>query len=128
MQSRCTALPALNESVSCQEEERGLVKVVASVSLVLISMALIFKLFAFSKRIEFQASENEFIAGQFKYQVLLLLLAFLSTTALYILNSDVVGGFLSIGGIDAPTSPVPIFGIKAGESWLSLGLRLSFFT
>jgi len=104
-----------------------LIKAIASVLLVLISIALIFKLFSFSKVIGLQVSENEFIASQFSYQVLLFLLALITIIALYILNSEVMGRFLSVGNIGASASPVPLFGIKEGESWLSLGLSLSFF-
>ena len=64
--------------VSCQEKGRVLIKVIASALLVLISIALIFKLFSFSKVIGLQVSENEFIAGQFRYQFLLILLALIT--------------------------------------------------
>ncbi len=121
-----TIIPA-NGIVSRQEKGRALIKVIASALLVLISIALIFKLFSFSKVIGLQVSENEFIAGQFRYQVLLILLALITMIVLYILNSEVVGRFLSVGNIGAPASPVPLFGIKEGESWLGLGLSLSFF-
>lgn len=104
-----------------------MLKLIVSVSLVGISIALIFRLFSLSKFIGLQVSEDEFIASQFKYQILLLLLALITTAALYSLNSEVMAKFLSLGNISAPTSPVPIFGIKEGESWLSLGLSLSFF-
>ena len=98
-----------------------------SLSLILISIALIFKLFSFSKIIALQASDNDYIAGQFNYQILLLLLAFVTVTVLYFLNGEVTGGFISIGAIYAPVSPVPVFGIHEGETWLSLGLSLSLF-
>ncbi len=104
-----------------------MIKVIASVLLVLISIALIFKLFGFSKVIGLQVSENEFIAGQFRYQVLLLLLTLITIIALSILNGEVIDRFLSVGEISASAGPVPLFGIKEGESWLSLGLSLSFF-
>lgn len=38
-----------------------------------------------------------------------------------------MAGFLSVGNLSAPAAPVPVFGIREGESWLSLGLSLSFF-
>ncbi len=104
-----------------------MIKVIVSTLLVLMSIALIFKLFSFSKVIGAQISENEFIAGQFRYQILLILLAIITIIVLYILNSEIMGRFLSVGNIGAPASPVPLFGIKEGESWLGLGLSLSFF-
>jgi len=109
------------------EEDDTLFKLIVSVLLVGLSIALIFKLFSLSKFIGLQVSENEFISGQFKYQILLLILAFLTMATLYSLNGDVMAKFLSFGNISAPASPVPVFGIKEGESWLTLGLSLSFF-
>jgi len=102
-------------------------KVIASTVVVAISIALIFKLFSFSRLIDIQISENEFISGQFRYQLLLLILAIVTLIILYLLNGEVLSRFLSLGNIGAAASPVPIFGIKENESWLSLGLSLSFF-
>jgi len=45
----------------------------------------------------------------------------------YLLNSESMVRFLSLGNISAPAGSVPIFGIKEGETWLSLGISLSFF-
>lgn len=104
-----------------------MIKAVISVVLVIISIALIFKLSILSKAIGLQVSENEFIAGHFKYQVLLLLLALVTAIVLYIINGGVVSRFLSVGNINAAANRVPLLGIKEGESWLSLGLGLSFF-
>ncbi|HFD87630.1 MAG TPA: CPBP family intramembrane metalloprotease [Gammaproteobacteria bacterium] len=124
---RCASYTPRSLVVSYQEKDRVLIKVTVSILLVLASIALIFKLFGFSKAIGLQVSENQFIAGQFRYQALLLPLALFTVIALYILNGEVVGRFLFVGDIGASAGPVPLFGIKEGESWLSLGLSLSFF-
>jgi hypothetical protein len=69
----------------------------------------------------------EYINTQSKYQVLLLGVALLVLFVLYFVNAANFSAFLAPGNLAAPAKKFSWLGISEGESWLGLGLSLTFF-
>lgn len=78
----------------------------------------------FSKKIELQVSENSFVNGQVKYQIILLVITGVSLLTTYILNKESFLTYFSFGQISIPGNELKFFGIKQGDSWLKTGLSL----
>ncbi len=99
---------------------------VLSTVVLILSIGSIFRVFAYSRSLDIRVSDSEVVAGQFRYQLLLMALASFTLFVLFLLNGEVLTGFLSPGEIDAVAEPVPVLGIGEGESWSTLGVGLSF--
>lgn len=68
-----------------------------------------------------------FINTQSKYQIAALSLALALVVLSWLVFPRQFVNFFSLGQLAAPTRGIGLFGIGAGESWLGLGLSLSFF-
>lgn len=77
-----------------------------------------------SKKLNFVISGNNYLNGQFNYQVLLLAITFVSVWATYLLNKPNFANYFSLGQISAPGAQLAFFGIKQGDSWIKTGLSL----
>jgi len=89
--------------------------------------AVILNLGRFAESAPFSVSDLGYINTQLKFQVLLLGVAVLVLLALYFVNATNLSTFFAPGNIAAPAQAVAWLGLAAGESWLSLGISLSFF-
>lgn len=79
----------------------------------------------FSKQLNWTVLDHPYLNQQFKYQVLLVILAACSLVVSFLLNSKNFIEFFSWGRLDAPTTPLKILGIREGESWKSAGISMS---
>lgn len=75
----------------------------------------------------FSISQNEYINYQFNYQVLILLIAFISLVVSYILNPINFLNFFEFGSISAQAKELKLFGISNNDSWLKTGISLTIF-
>ena len=104
-----------------------MIKVIVSMSIVLCTILLIFKLPVLAKFVNFDVSRNPYITNQFKYQLLLVISAIITVAIVFTLNSENAYTYLSLGNLSAPANAVPVFGIHDKESWFGLGVSLSLF-
>jgi len=95
--------------------------------IVLISTLLMFKLSKIAKTKIFFKKKIVYINFQFVYQTGLLLLALMILFLLYLFYPVNFEHFINIGDLSAPAKSVSWLGIEEDETWLSLGLSLSFF-
>lgn len=77
-----------------------------------------------SKKIEFAISKNNYISGQFNYQVILLLITAISIASTYLLNKQNFVQYFSWGNISATGQELKAFGINKGDSWMKTGISL----
>jgi len=70
---------------------------------------------------------NTYLDGELKYQVITLLLAFLTLSLVFIVSPTSFQKYFSIGNISAPVVPVPALGITPtpNETWLNLGINFA---
>ena len=94
---------------------------------ILIATLLMFKLSKIAKTNIFFKKKIAYINFQFVYQTGLLLLALIILLLLYLVNPVNFEHFINVGNISAPVESVYWLGIEEDETWLSLGLSLSFF-
>jgi uncharacterized protein len=95
--------------------------------IVLGATVVILSLGRFAERSPFSVSDLGYINTQLKYQSLLLGVAILVLFTLYLVNESNFFAFIDTGSIAAPAGGVAWLGIDEGESWLGLGVSLSFF-
>ena len=100
-------------------------KIYISIFIVLAATAILLSANKDIKNWRISFSDNTYIDFQIKYQVLLLLTAFVVLIGAYFLNKDNFTTLFSMGNINAPTEKLPLFGIEEGDKWLETGLSLS---
>lgn len=67
---------------------------------------------------------NAYLDVELKYQIITLLLAFLSLALVFFVAPTSLQKYLSFGNISAPAVPIPQIGLE-DESWLQLGSRFA---
>lgn len=75
-------------------------------------------------KINFSVSGNDYINGQFSYQILLLIITGLSVLTTFLLNKENFNNYFSFGQISAVGQELKIFGIKQGDNWIKTGISL----
>jgi uncharacterized protein len=78
-----------------------------------------------SKKINIVMASNDYINGQIKYQIILLLIAGISILTTFLLNQTNFSNFFSFGQLSAAGDELKLFGIKKGDTWVKTGLSLS---
>ena len=102
-------------------------EVMIALVIVIVATAVILNLSRFAAKIPFTVSGLEYINTQSRYQALLLGVAMVVLFAIYFVNGANFVSFLDPGNFVAPAKGVSWLGISEGETWLSLGISLSFF-
>lgn len=102
-------------------------EVALSLFVVVGATGVVLNLSRFANKSPFSISSLEYINTQSKYQVLLLGVALLVLFVLYFVNAANFSAFLAPGNLAAPAKKFSWLGISEGESWLGLGLSLTFF-
>jgi membrane protease YdiL (CAAX protease family) len=77
-----------------------------------------------SKKLGFVVSDNNYISGQFNYQIVLLFIVAISVLTTYLLNKQNFTTYFSFGQISAVGQELKLFGIKQGDTWTKTGLSL----
>ena len=77
-----------------------------------------------SKKMNFAVSSNNYLNGQFNYQILLLVITGLSVLTTFLLNRENFSTYFSFGQISSIGQELKFFGIKQGDNWLKTGLSL----
>jgi membrane protease YdiL (CAAX protease family) len=95
--------------------------------IVLGATAVILNLGRFTEKSPFSVSDLGYINTQLKYQSLLFGVAMFVLFVLYLVNEANFVAFFAPGNIAAPARGVSWLDIEEGESWLGLGVSLSFF-
>jgi len=79
---------------------------------------------SYSKKLGLTISDNNYLNGQFNYQILLLIITALSLLTNFLLNKAHFLNYFSFGQISALGQELRLFGIKQGDSWIKTGLSL----
>ena len=108
-------------------KEKNKMEVALSLFVVVGATGVVLNLSRFANKSPFSISSLEYINTQSKYQVLLLGVALLVLFVLYFVNAANFSAFLAPGNLAAPAKKFSWLGISEGESWLGLGLSLTFF-
>lgn len=77
-----------------------------------------------SQKFGFIVSDNKYISGQFKYQIVLLFIAIMSILTTFLLNKQNFTSYFSFGKVSAVGQELKLFGIKQGDTWTKTGLSL----
>ncbi len=80
----------------------------------------------YSKKLSLVVTNNNYLNGQFNYQLLLLVITGLSLLTTFILNKENFTNYFSFGQISSIGEELKFFGIKQGDSWTKTGLSLCF--
>jgi len=102
-------------------------QIITSIFAVFVATLLMFQISKMATTTKILHNKIDYLNFQVVYQTGLLVLAFILLFILYFLNPDNFEHFVSIGNISAPAKSVDWLGIGEDETWLSLGLSLSFF-
>jgi membrane protease YdiL (CAAX protease family) len=79
---------------------------------------------SYSKKLGLTITGNNYLNGQFNYQILLLIITALSLLTSFLLNKTHFLNYFSFGQISALGQELRLFGIKQGDSWIKTGLSL----
>jgi membrane protease YdiL (CAAX protease family) len=81
---------------------------------------------SYSKKLGFTVTNNDYLNGQFNYQIILLLITGFSLLVTFLLNKIHFSTYFSFGEISAVGQELNFFGIKKGDTWIKTGLSLCF--
>ena len=81
---------------------------------------------SYSKKLGFTVTNNNYLNGQFNYQLVLLFITGLSLLVTFLLNKVHFVNYFSFGQISAVGQELNFFGIKKGDTWIKTGLSLCF--
>ncbi|MBI3481312.1 MAG: CPBP family intramembrane metalloprotease [Nitrosomonadales bacterium] len=101
--------------------------IILALVIVIAATAVILNLGHFANRSPYSASGLAYIDTQFKYQTLLLGVAAIVLLGLYFVNAENFWSYLAPGNIGAPAKGVAWLGIYDHQSWVGVGVALSFF-
>jgi len=79
---------------------------------------------SYSKKLGLTITGNNYLDGQFNYQILLLIVTAFSLLTSFLLNKTNFLNYFSLGQISAFGNELRLFGIKQGDSWIKTGLSL----
>jgi membrane protease YdiL (CAAX protease family) len=79
---------------------------------------------SYSKKLGLSIIDNNYLNGQFNYQILLLIITALSLLTTFLLNKTHFSNYFSFGQISAVGQELKLFGIKQGDSWIKTGFSL----
>ena len=79
---------------------------------------------SYSKKLGLTITGNNYLNGQFNYQILLLIITALSLLTNFLINKTHFLNYFSFGQISAVGKELRLFGIKQGDSWIKTGLSL----
>jgi uncharacterized protein len=75
----------------------------------------------------FTVSQNQYVNIQANYQILLLVITFISIATTYFLNKANFINYFSFSNINAPSIEIKLFGINVNDTWIKTVLSLTFF-
>ena len=101
-------------------------KIAIPILLTVVYTAALLSAGSFSKKIGLEVSNNSYVNGQVKYQIILLIVTGISLLTTYLLNKESFQTYFSFGQLSIPGDELKFFGIKQGDSWLKTGLSLCF--
>jgi hypothetical protein len=99
-------------------------KTILPIVLTLIFTAGLLLAGSYSKKLGLTITSNNYLNGQFNYQILLLIITALSLLTNFLLNKTHFLNYFSFGQISAVGNDLKLFGIKQGDSWIKTGLSL----
>jgi hypothetical protein len=102
-------------------------EIMLTLMIVLGTTATILNLLRIAEKSPFSENGLEYINTQSKFQALLFGVALLVLFVVYFFNEANFSAFFAPGNIASPAKGVSWLGIPDGESWYSLGARLSLF-
>jgi membrane protease YdiL (CAAX protease family) len=100
-------------------------KIIAPIAVVVGFTTAILFLSGLVERVGISISQNGYLNFQIGYQLMLLIIAFLSMACSYFFNPESFKSLFSVGNISAAGEAMKLFGIKEGDSWLKTGISLS---
>ncbi len=100
---------------------------IATVFTVCVATVAMLRLSARATRSPLRVSTLPYVNSQVRYQLWLAGIAVLTCLVVGTMHPQNLRIFVSVGDVHAPANGVPVFGIRPGESWRSVGTSLSVF-